>query len=425
MDREEAHRLLGLYVGATPDHIRAKFESMSAELRSRLETGSDSAGVQAQLDQLALARDTALDADGATGTQPSMVNPATRVIEPPANEAPKGSRGKYVVLFMAVTMVMIASTSLLGIWYFDSRHEARDAQLERDQTIAARDAWRQYLAARKLKQTPDGERAEDTLKLGDDSRDGGNNEQAIKDYHTAQELFKAALETENAKLGERWKKEVIGFWNENLKDRYPFKPDSETEASLEDVTKLFHPKRGALWQIADGYKALRAVSVDDRQYAAPPQGYKQTLEKGELIRDALFSEGPNVDVQFSYRIVGEKTLLTVTLETGGASADNREDNFVAANWTPDTAGAQLHAKKFGERQPKQSGDDLRTSSWGMLKVLNHGTYTGENGGVYTWHFELDPDDKRIRKKFEGDIEVRLAHEPNPFDVNLYSEFKPD
>ena len=33
MDREEAHRLLGLYVGATPDHIRAKFESMSAELR--------------------------------------------------------------------------------------------------------------------------------------------------------------------------------------------------------------------------------------------------------------------------------------------------------------------------------------------------------------------------------------------------------
>jgi hypothetical protein len=432
MDHEEAHRLLGLYVGATPEHIHSKFESMSAEVRAQLEAETDAgkrAALQSQLESLAQAREAALNEEAATDTQPSMINPATRVIEPPQAPAPApaGSRGKYVVLFMAVTMVLIASTSLLGIWYFDSRHEAQDARLEREETVATRDAWRQYLAARNLKQTPDGQRAEDVLKLGDESRDSGDAEQAIKDYRTAQDLFKAALEAENDKLGEHWNTDVLKFWRDRLKGRYPFDPAADSEASLKDVAKLFHPKRGALWKVADGYQALRGVSVDDRQYATTPKNYQRIVAQGEKIRNALFGEGPGVDVRFAYRLVGEKTFVVVTLETGGASATNHDKNFVAAHWTPDSAGAHLYAKKLGDRTTKQTGEDLRASSWGMLVVLNHGAYKGEKDGVYSWHFELLPDDRhsRFRKKLEGDIEVQLTHEPNPFDPGLYSEFKPD
>lgn len=407
MDHEEAHKLLGLYVGATNEQIRAKFESITAQL----------AADDPQREQLTLAYQIALSSDNGTTAAAIMAN-STATSAAPA----KGKRGSLVVLFMAVTMVLIASTSFGGIWYFDKQQELKKAEREQQAANDAKQAWDAYRAARSLPQSVDGQRADEAMALASRTLNEGYTEQALEDFKTVQELYATTLKAENGRLLSAWEIEVSRAWELRLKDRFPFSPNSDKDASLEDVAAVFHPRTGALWRVAASFEALGSATVMDRQYATAPPALLQTVKLGEPIRDALFSdESGSVDVPFSIRLVGGTSIVGFQLETGGATIDSRGDNFVMARWTPKFSGAHLAAKKLGERPTRQPEADYSDSPWGLLRMLSHGTYSGETDGMHEWHFEVTGDGSR-RRSLEGDVQIKLLGKQNPFDFETYTNF---
>lgn len=428
MDREEAHKLLGLYVGATAEHIRKKFDVLSAELRSQLDAEtakSIRAELQARLESLVLARDVALADDNTT---PSLISPATRVFEPEPQTAPaKGLRGPLVVLVLVVGIVLIASTSLLGIWYFDRQHEALQAEREHDQTTRIRDAWDKYRASQGLDQTPDGQRAEETLERAERTMREGYPAESFEEFKTAQDLYVAALKAENARLAMRWNNEVVEAWKQELKDRFPFNPEAETDADMADVESLFHPNRGVIWQIASAYDELQVVQALDRTYVVWPDGLPESLASAGNIRDALFRGGSDhVDVPFSVRLLDEEKLVVVALETCGVTITSLDENFAAARWTPETAGARLGARKRGgDRPSKQPELDLQNSEWGLLHVLTYGEYRGvRTDGIHRWEFKLEAEG-RLPRALEGQIQMKLPSDSShAFMLSIYSNFQP-
>ena len=422
MDRDEAYKLLGLYVGATNEQIQSKFDSMNAELRAELAAGTSHAGndVQAKLDQLRLAYHTAMSDDNSAA---SLISPATRVIEPPAPPAPaKGKRGSLVVLFMAVTMVLIASTSFGGIWYLDKQRDIKQAKREQAGAHAAQDAWEKYRAAQGLPQTTDGLRADEALALAERTLDEGYAEEAGEDFKTVQELYITTLKAENARLATAWDTEVVTIWKQRLKDRFPFNRDSETDVDMGDVNALFQPRNGAVWRISASYDALGDITIMDRQYATVPAKLRETVESAKVIRDALYGEdATTVDVPFSIKLTGKIPLLVIELDTGGATVSTRDENFTLARWTLKQSGARLAPKKVGDRPSKQPEIDFSESSWGLLHLLSYGDYKGEVDGSHLWHFEVTGEGTRGRT-LEGDVRIQLLGKNNPFDFATYSGF---
>jgi hypothetical protein len=392
MDVEEAHKLLGLYTGASPEQIEAKF----SELSTRLSTDE-----KAELRRLETARAAALG-EAAPGPKP-------------------GPRGWKVLLFMAVTMVLIAGSSFIGVAVIDARRQAEEAAARHDEARAVLNAWQRYREATGVSGNDAGERATAAFQEADRRREAGDHEEAAADYVASVEAFTEAFRAEDARVTRSWQTEVLAFWRDRLKGRFPFDSESDTEAAADDVARLFNPASGAIWAVERDYRALAEVEIQSRRVATPLEDLEAILVQAGQIRAALFGDhSATIDVRFELRLTSQRVLHLYRLRVGDAEARSRDDDFARMHWRQADGGAAL-VRGVDNSERREVIVDLSDSDWGLLRILSKGHYTGAENDVHTWQF--DPDQFGGRRGQGAAILIRPG-ERNPFDLSIYSSFNP-
>lgn len=421
MDRDTAFKLLGLYVGASPDHIQLKYQSAAEVLQSQLESEpARRHEFEAQLRQIGHARDVALGRGEDSGLpQQSAVTSAPHT--------PAWRRGPVVLLMLALALVVCVGGFFIAARWLDQKQAAREAADKRELVLTSQAAWDGYRAKIGGAQTPDGERAEAALKDARQLEEQGDYTRAGEGYAAALDLFQSAFAAENARLNAHWQNDVREPWS-RLKACFPFDETSETEADPVLVAALFNPVSGAVWSRQREFDALASTDLAGLSAATLPEGYAQAREQAGRIREALFGpDSEQVNVMFSIKLVEEtKSIADLVLETGGANINHRAPNFTSATWTPTTAGARLRLKKAFEKAPAAAPIDFGDSNWGMLQLLRHCTYIGLQDGEHLWEVEFEglADRRGKTRSITGRIRIRLDRAANPFDFATYQGFKP-
>ena len=424
MDREQAFQLLGLYDGAPDSHIESACASRISDLNTQLKAESDTANthaLQAQIEALQTARSVALGR--ADAAELSGAGTTTGI----PTHTPVWKRGPVVLLMLLLALVLCVAGFFVAARSLDNKQAARATAGQHDHAVAARDAWNGYRAKLGLAQTPDGERAEAMFEGAGKLSVAEDHVHAGEDYTTALQMYETAFTAENGRLANEWHNGVVEFWRTNLKTRFPFDSESEEEAALEDVAKLFNPTTGEIWRLVRQFDALASTELEGRSLVSLPDGYSEAVARASQIRTALFSDASEqVNVVFSICMEDTKVLGEAYLETGGARIGHRDKNFTTATWTPTSSGARLLLKKLGERQPTATPLDYGTSSWGMLQMLSYCNYVGEQNGDFVWEVEFESmaDRRGKTRSLAGSIHIKLDRTANPFDFATYAGFSP-
>lgn len=393
MNVEEAHKVLGLYVGASHEQIELKF----AELSQRLSTDEKS-----ELKRLETARRVALGEDA------------------PAPSLPVWRRGPVVVLMIFVALGIGTAGFFIAAKALDKTQAGRFANEKGDHARAARAMWDSYRKGTGVS-SEQGKRAGELFAAAEAAYAEEEFAEAKQGYEDAVTAWLAAFAEEDARITKAWETQVLEYWDSKLKGRFPFDAEAEEEAEADDVARLFNPSSGAIWAVAQEWEALNEVEVQDRRVATPLKNFEQVKTQGAPIRDALFGRNsPTIDVRFEMRLKGPPVLNVYRLRTGGAEALSRGDEFVSAHWKQADGGAVL--LKGSERGEKREVTvDLSTSDWGLLRMVSKGDYLGERDGVHAWEFEAEQFGSRRGKGAAIHIKAG-GHEA--FDVEMYKEFAP-
>jgi type VI protein secretion system component VasK len=390
MDREEAHKILGLYLGASNTQIEAKFAELSA-------------AEPARADQLTIARDTALGRP-------------TQVIAKPT---PVLRRGPVVLLMIVLALAICTGLFFAAAKYLDNEQAKRRTGEQRDKVAAAHDAWAKYRAATGAGQNSDGTGADELYAGAVGLLAQGDHENAAKDLETALQLYNSAFKAEDARIAQAWQRDVLDFRRDKLAGKFPFDRETEVEAEADDVARLLNPASGALWAITREHDALAAVELEGRHFAQPLDGREALVKAGAPLRDALFgAHSPTIDVRFQISIGAPKAIAELRLEVGGAVCSTRKEGMQAAHWIQADCGLKLTRAAWGN-DSKDVTHDRSTSDWGLLRVLAFGEFIGERDGALVW--EYDPDNITGRKTRGKDATIHIKPEAgrNPFDLALY------
>jgi hypothetical protein len=404
MDRHEAHKLLGLYLGASNSQIDAKLAELEAEARTRL-TGDE---LEVRVQELRAARDTALG-------KPTIVMVA-------AAKPPVLRRGPVVLLMIVLALAVTTGLFFIAAAFLDNKQAERRTGEQRAKAVAAHDTWEGYRTSIGIGQTPDGERAEAVFNGAQQLFDQGDFGHASEDYAIALQLYNSAFAAEEARIALAWEHNVLSFRREKLAGRFPFDPQAETEAEADDVARLLNPGSGAVWAISREHDALGAIELEGRRFGTPLKGHDEVVKHGARLRDALFgAHSSTIDVTFGVRISSPKALYELLLEVGGVMASTRKEGVQRARWTQSAGGVKLTRNVAGG-DAKDSTLDRSTSDWGLLRVLSFGEYVGERDLELVWEF--DPDNiggKRVRGK-DSTIHIKPEAGRNPFDLGMYQAF---
>jgi type VI protein secretion system component VasK len=391
MDREEAHKILGLYLGAPNAQVEAKFSELSAAEPSRTT-------------ELTLARDTALGRP-------------TQVI---AARTPLLRRGPVVLLMILLALAVCIGLFFAAAGYLDNQQAMRRTSEQRDKVTAARDAWARYRADTGIGQTSDG-------KGGDELYDGavqlfeqGDYENAAKDLETALQLYNSAFRAEDARIHKDWQRDVLDFIKAKLAGKFPFDPESEDEAEADDLARLINPGSGAIWTINREYGALAGVELEGRHFTQPLEGRDAILNAALPLRDALFGmNSPTIDVRFQIRINSPRAVAELKLEVGSIVCSTRKEGMQTAHWTQGDGGVRLIRKAWGN-EVKDGTIDRSESDWGLLRVLAFGEPAGEQDGALVWEFSAESINGRKTRGKDATIHIK-PERSNPFDLGLYAE----
>jgi hypothetical protein len=404
MDRHAAHKLLGLYLGASNSQIDAKLEELLADARTRL-TGDE---LESRIHELRTARDTAL-------------GKLTVVMTAPARP-PLLRRGPIVLLMLVLALAITTGLFFIAAKYLDNKQAERRTGEQRGRAVTAHDTWEGYRASVGIGQTQDARLAEAQFDGAQQLFEQGDYANAATDYERALQLYGTAFRAEDARITQAWERDVLAFRREKLVGRFPFDPQAETEARADDVARLLNPASGAVWSITREHDALGAIELEGRRFATSLKERDEVVNHGARIRDALFgTHSPTIDVSFGIRISSPKALYELVLEVGGVTASTRKDGVQRARWTQSAGGVKLTRNVAGG-DTKDSTLDRSTSDWGMLRVLSFGEYVGERDGNLVWEF--DPDNisgKRVRGK-DATIHIQPDAGRSPFDLGVYQAF---
>lgn len=393
MNLEEAHKVLGLYVGASHEQIELKY----AELSQRLSTDE-----KTELKQLEAARRVALGD------------------EAPAAALPIWRRGPVVVLMIFVALGLVTGAFFIAAKSLDKTQAGRTASKKGEQAKAAQAAWESYRKGTGISSEL-GAQGGDLFAAAEAAFNEEDYAAAKQGYEDAITTWLKAFDEEDARITKAWNTQVLEHWEEKLNGRFPFAAEAEEEAEAGDVARLFNPASGAIWAVAQEWEALNEVEVQDRKVATPLKSYEKLKDRAGPIRDALFGgNSATIDVRFEVRLRGPPMLQVYRLRTGDAEATSRGDEFVSAHWKQADGGAELlRGDNRGEKN--ETLVDLADSDWGLLRMLSKGDYLGERDGMHAWEFE--PDQFGARRGKGAAIHIK-AGKHKPFDLEMFKEFSP-
>jgi hypothetical protein len=199
---------------------------------------------------------------------------------------------------------------------------------------------------------------------------------------------------------------ALTVWHHELRDRFPFNPDSLENAPLAAVERLFNPLNGRYWLAASELDRLASIEVGDVRIAPPPKSLTTSRPMMTWLAMALFEGRASRHVSFSMRILdGGPWRADFSLGETTVPADGRE--FLPLVWQRQPARMQF------------SGDGDRggeATDWSLLRLL--------------WQFERSPrDGDLLAWRYTGSTDTHAgAHEPMVIEIRPASPthpFEPD
>lgn len=411
MDVEEAHKRLGLYSGAPRKQVDAAFANLAMNLKLKIQREEDPAArdeFQSELEQLEAAHEICLG-----GLPPA----------PAQTSRGKGVRGPIVLAVMTVGMIAIASTSFIGVWYFNQQRAEREVVENARVATEARNAWEVCRAGLDIEQPDAAHAADDAFDNAVKLERAGDNAEAAELYREALNRYYVAFDGEDKRLKHAWQTEVVKFWTDNLQGRFPFNPTSGEDASTDDVATLLNPVDGRLWTLAGQLDVLTAAEFAGRKAVSAPDGYRETLKAAASVRDALFPDGTReIDVRFELAVVDEAGSAAIRLEFAGrVVAARRAAHFTELRWRGRDGGARLEAsRRLGDRTPFRYLD-YADSDWGLLRVIRHADETEPEGNAHGWSItgkEMEGE-REVRRDVAARILIRTS-KTSPFNPDLYA-----
>lgn len=443
MTREEAHFLLGLYVGAAADQVEAKYRARRTLLEGQLAAaqGETARNLRASLQQLEAARQVALSLAGSgpqTALQPATQAelPPTQVVIPstqtmpvvPAQPPGRRRRGPLVLAVLLLLLGAFAATGLLLM-----RQKPGQAHANSPESTALREAeealaaWTAYLKAAGMDDTVTGKEAADALGKAKAAERGKEaDEEARKAWRKVMEAF----QEEDRRQRELWEKGVLKNWHDRLAGRFPFDPAATEEAAPAEVDALLHPKSGALWRWQRKQAPLLDVKFGDFR-AFEPEAAQRSLAAAALLRDSLYPAGAEtVEVRGLARLATGRAFSLGELVVAGQTVGGDTPGFAPLTWKPGQgASLGLWATRRGEDKAPQM--DHTRSAWGLLRVLFAGHPTAGKDNLYQWSFEPAlftrlPGTREPRRPPPADaptVLIQLKNANHPLDPGVWQRLQ--
>lgn len=437
MTRDEAFNILGLYVGASDDHVRAKHASKREAVERRLIAAPETehAALRAELALLdhaaAVASGRAPEGSAPTSTtglpvtqlQTAVGGPVQTGTQPIPAAPGKRSKGWIVLVALLIGLAGYYVATKAGMWFFDKEHkEEATPEVIADAELASV-AWLTYLSRSGQNETDEGRKASEALNKGAGARAAGDMNLAQREYNTAWQAFFNAFKAEATRADKAWKDEVVTPWREKMQPYFPFDPLSTKDAPPTDLAKLVNPQDGTVWRHSRWFDALAVVDIKGTKFYALPKGRAEFLLACEKLRDALFPpDRDRIAVTFMVRILHGPLWGKVTFEMGTrVVSSERDGEFEQYTWRNESGGCLFKSYTVAR---KENGEiDRSNSAWGLLRALRECKYEGVLENAHTWSLTAFEQTARNGKRETPTLQIMIDRKPSPFDMSTYTGAK--
>ncbi len=414
MDREQAHIHLGLYVGATREHIEEKVRRKRADLQRDLH----GAQLDAALKLLEQARLAALD-------EPAQVSSPTV----PATAPRRLFKGWWILLVILLALGVYTIVTFAAGDLLDSRIAERATDEKITTSKQAREAWEKYRHERAL---PANDRADKIFADAEQTISNGNIDDARTLYEAAEGLYIGSLRAEGDALLRRFDDEVRKPWRQKVAPCFPFDSEAEPDAPVEEVERMLNPKSGVLWTITAQVRRLAEIEVGGRIVVPVPSEFVRMKDGAAGLRDALFDDGESMNVKFSLRLVSNTRYRDLVLELGAQVVRSGGETFTPVTWRP-SLREQAQISLVTDVPARDPTIQLKESDspWGLLRILWRLELVQSQNGLLVWHFDNESVVKRrppVRKPKDGPeplvVQILADKDANPFEPAAFTRFVP-
>ena len=224
-------------------------------------------------------------------------------------------------------------------------------------------------------------------------------------------------------LSRQWRNQVVSEFNQSLATRFPFQPASQADADIDKFSAFFRTRGIVDSFVSDWISPFRFGEAgsgsppsflwDDGLKLDPALG--EFLKASLLIREALFDlTGTNPGLEFEMRVNNMPVDLTeFSVSSAGPLVVYRHG---PAFWRPQvwpTSADKLDLRTF--KGLALSSEREIPGAWSWFRILAHSSPIMEGRQIPV---RIEMEDGPI------DATIRLKGPHSPFDLSLYSSFKP-
>ncbi|MCF6228371.1 MAG: hypothetical protein L3J82_06900 [Planctomycetes bacterium] len=414
MNRQQALETLGIYEGTSKQRIDEKFEILFKDASDQ------------QMILLREAREILFaDAPTATIEVSPHVNPSD------ANR----KRGPLIIVALVLGTLFCFSFAIGGVYFFDAKTNPKKANSMLVEAEQLAIDYNSFIKDSGVKPSEMGVDASALLEEGKKLKADKDYAAAIEKLLAARNTYVKAFDEEARITNIIWNQQVVAAFNEKLRGKFPFDPQSEVEAEISVVQEIFNPVDGYLHTASMRINNLKIVNIDDKPIFHAPDTYQQSIGAGMRISEALFCTGEKeITITFDAELLPH-------VRRGGLSLSFQSQNVRSSATKATPCVVKLDGKEktielalislFERRgdNPKKTPTLKFSSKWGLGGALpKFAKIIEAEGRKAVW--ELDPSklnngrEKPQSRKNYPMLHLITSTDANAFNPEIYKEFRP-
>ncbi|MDC0662908.1 type VI secretion system membrane subunit TssM [Marinobacter sp. SS21] len=239
----------------------------------------------------------------------------------------------------------------------------------------------------------------------------------------ATESWRVILDQAVAQLERQWYRDVYQPFQQTLARHYPFNPDAGRDAALQDFERFFGPE-GLLNRF---YQDNLKLFLEDhpehvlvsRRASLVRRDVLAALEGADLIRQAFFTRGGTLDVEFSMEplnLSSNKRRSVVNVDGQLVEFSHGPRQSIPLVW-PNTLRETVESRiTLVPTQVNRSPRSLSASGpWALFRLLDQADITGVSASAVDVRFNLDGGEMRYR--------LHAGSNTNPFTQQLLAGYR--
>lgn len=239
----------------------------------------------------------------------------------------------------------------------------------------------------------------------------------------ATESWRVVLDQAVAQLERDWYREVYQPFQQNLARNYPFNPDAGRDVALQDFERFFAPD-GVLETF---YKSNLKLFLEDhpeqvgdaRRAGLVRRNVLDALEKADKIRQAYFTRGGTLDVEFALEplnLSANKRRSVVNMDGQLVEFSHGPRQSIPLVW-PNTLRDSVESRiTLVPVQVNRSPRSLSESGpWALFRLLDKAEITGVSSSSVDVKFQVDDGEMRYR--------LHAGSNTNPFTQQLLAGYR--